>query len=121
MKSKKQLGKNPGAPGDQILERFREDHRKDRSVDEGELFPVVAFADDKRHATLLIAEVGGFLWIYDGKKVKRCRVFDALAWFRRNLARNWFTQRVDFDTGWLLLLGMAEGLTKEKFQEGGAR
>ena len=78
MKSKKQSGKNPGAPGDQILERFREDHRKDRSVDEGELFPVVAFADDKRHATLLIAEVGGFLWIYDGKKVKRCRVFDDL-------------------------------------------
>jgi acid phosphatase family membrane protein YuiD len=119
MKPRKEI--DPTAPGESILRAFRRDHRRLGLGSSGNdpssvaaivmgMTTIVAFANGKRTAALFVSTVGGVLQSFNGKSVKQMTVSDALAWYRRQIASNWFSERVDNDKGWLLLLGMAEGL-----------
>lgn len=102
---------NPGMPAKTLLKRFRSDHAAKATAAYDQLLTVVAFSDGKKTCDLMVSPVGGFLFIFDSSKPLRVvTVVKALRWYRRNLRQNWFTSRKDNDDGWLLFLGMAEGL-----------
>ena len=122
---KKRRGINPAVPGHKLMARFKLDRDMQNDPASGRTFEVVTFRSVDRFACLVVAEVGGYLVAFDGNRSRMMRVFQALRWYRRHLAENWFSQRVDSDSGWLIVLGMAEGMIKHpaKFESGkdGAR
>ncbi len=106
------LAINPKASGVVLANRFKRDRDAFRDPASAGTRVVVEFSGVDRRVILYVSNVGGFLLRHDGSKSRIMRVGQALAWYRKQVAENWFAARADYDDGWLLFLGMAEGMVK---------